>query len=432
MGPSKSGKSYTSLALATALAPSGKIAVIDTENGSASKYAGAGGFRFDTMHLTNHHPKSFIDAINEAVNGGYEVVIVDSLSHEWMGVGGCLEIVDQKTAQSRSSNSFTQWADVTPLHRQVFETINKAPIHVICTFRVKTEYTMVPVEEGSRKVKPVKVGLGPVTRDGAEYEFDILMDMDKGCGYIDHTSRCPQLQYVTVQYPGAELAKVIKAWLDGIEVPGAAPVKEERITKVSAPPKPDTAPADPRPGVPTEAAANAPKANVQIAQSSASNATPSTAAAPHSATTASQPQSTGTTTTDPKASAGASGQGDTSHSSAAAPAPSAGSATDPKSTGTTASADGSGTTQSAAAQNVGPEQMQQILQVGLNAGWGRQQISDFLCFAFSINPNQFQLGWKQWEIAVKILQRPENKNGQVTVDANGNPLKPEHRFPKVA
>lgn len=316
MGPAKSGKTYTSLKLATELAgPDGTIAVVDTEHGSASKYAGPSDFKFDAVQLENCHPNSFIAAINAAVQGGYAVVIIDSLSAEWTGKGGCLELVDDMSSHSSSKNTFATWKEVTPLHRQVFETINRAPIHVICTFRVKTEYAMVAEEKNGRTInKPQRMGLGPVTRDGAEYEFDILMDMDKGSGYIDHTSRCPELQYLVVKHPGAELAGVIKKWLDGEEIPMSKPVKEEKLTKVNTAPKSKPAEAEARPSVPPTANPSAikheekpPAATVdtagKVTQSGAAAQTTTTKSAP------TDPKSDAAVISTPMASASAAAAG---------------------------------------------------------------------------------------------------------------------------
>lgn len=255
MGPAKSGKTYTALKLATALAgPEGRIAVIDTEAGSASKYAGKSGFKFDCQELATFHPGKYVGAIQEAEDAGYDVIIVDSLTHEWDGPGGCLETVDKITKEARTGNSFTAWGDVTPYHNALIAKITSCKAHIICTFRVKMEYRLEDYTDknGLKKSKPVKMGIGPITRQGMEYEFDILMDMHLGVGYIDHTSRCPDLQHVVAEHPGDELAGRIKAWLEDGDVPAleGGPAKTESITKVAAPPKPAQAKDTPRPEVP--------------------------------------------------------------------------------------------------------------------------------------------------------------------------------------
>src|SRR5690242_19965331 len=106
VGPSGSGKTYTALKIATNLVPSGKVALIDTERGSASKYAKL--FKFDVLELRNYHPEAYIKAIKAAADNGYDVLIIDSLSHAWNGDGGVLSIVDKKGGR------FDAWKDVTP------------------------------------------------------------------------------------------------------------------------------------------------------------------------------------------------------------------------------------------------------------------------------------------------------------------------------
>jgi len=170
-GPSGSGKSYTALQLAATL--SDKIAAIDTERGSLSKYADI--VEFDVMELDNFHPNKYIEAINMAVKGGYEVLIIDSISHEWDGEGGILSIVDQQAAISKSGNSYTAWRSATPIHNRFVGAILQAPIHVIVTMRSKTAYVMEDTKGG--KKAPKKVGLETIQRDGVEYEFDIVGDM---------------------------------------------------------------------------------------------------------------------------------------------------------------------------------------------------------------------------------------------------------------
>ena len=113
IGPAGSGKTYTALLTARNLVPDGKIAVLDTERGSASKYADI--FEFDVCELESFHPENYIKTIQAAEEAGYDVLIIDSLSHAWTGKDGALELVDKAAARERG-NSFAAWRHVTPLH----------------------------------------------------------------------------------------------------------------------------------------------------------------------------------------------------------------------------------------------------------------------------------------------------------------------------
>jgi DNA polymerase III delta prime subunit len=224
IGPSGSGKTYTALTVARALGK--RIAVIDTERGSASKYSGDVA-DFDVCELETFAPKKYIDALHFAAAQGYDVVVIDSLTHAWTGEGGLL---DQKDKHS-GKNSFDAWRTLTPQHNALVEAILGYPGHVIATMRVKTEYV---IEEDARGKKvPRKVGLAPVQRDGLEYEFDVVADMDPdNCMHVSK-SRCPALAGASIRKPGADVAKTLAAWLDdGVEA--AAKVEKPAV---QAPPR---------------------------------------------------------------------------------------------------------------------------------------------------------------------------------------------------
>lgn len=212
-GPSGSGKTYTALSVGT---PLGRIAVIDTERGSASKYADL--FDFDVLELTEYNPRNYIEAIRAACAGGYDVLIIDSLSHAWSGQGGVLELVDRAAKRSQSQNSFAAWRDVTPLHNQLVDTILGSPIHIIATMRSKTEYVLERDERG--RTTPRKVGLAPVQRDGMEYEFDVVAEMDMDNNMIISKSRIVALTGGIMNRPDGQFGELLKAWLsDGALAP---------------------------------------------------------------------------------------------------------------------------------------------------------------------------------------------------------------------
>jgi len=208
IGPSGSGKTYTALAIAAGLGQ--RVAVIDTEHGSASKYADL--FGFDVLELSSYSPERYVEALKAAAAAGYEVVVIDSLSHAWMGKDGALELVDRAAARSKSGNSFGAWREVTPQHNAMVEAIITSPCHVICTMRSKTEYVQDRDERGKTVIR--KVGLQPVQRDGMEYEFDIVGDIDHDHKLVITKSRIPALSDAVIPKPGGELASQLREWLE--------------------------------------------------------------------------------------------------------------------------------------------------------------------------------------------------------------------------
>jgi len=172
-GPSGSGKTYSALLMAKGLG-SKSIAVIDTERGSASLYSDL--VDFDTLELTAPFtPQRYIDAIKLTVSGGYDTLIIDSITHEWNGSGGCLEMVDVASKTKFKGNSYMAWSSVTPKHNAFLEAILQSPLNVICTLRSKHEYVIT--ENAKGKSAPQKVGMAPVQRDGIEYEFTAVLDL---------------------------------------------------------------------------------------------------------------------------------------------------------------------------------------------------------------------------------------------------------------
>jgi len=209
VGASGSGKTYSALSIATKL---GRTAVVDTESGSASKYADL--FDFDVLELSApFSPDKYIAAIAAAASAGYEVVILDSLSHAWVGTGGVLDIVDNAAKASTSGNTYMAWKAGTPVQNALIEAIVTAKIHVIGTMRSKTEYILVKNDRG--KEAPRKVGMAPVQRDGFEYEFDVMFEMDADNNAVVTKSRCSELNGAVIPKPGEDVAQTLRRWLSG-------------------------------------------------------------------------------------------------------------------------------------------------------------------------------------------------------------------------
>jgi hypothetical protein len=169
-GPSGSGKTYSSLLMSYGLCGDwSKICVIDTEHHSADLYAHLGDY--NVLPLAKPFtPERYMEAIKTCEAAGAEVIIIDSLSHEWEGEGGILE-----THAGMQGNSFTNWSKLTPRHNALVQSILASPSHVIATMRTKQEYVL---SDKNGKQVPEKVGMKAVSRDGMDYEFTIVLEMD--------------------------------------------------------------------------------------------------------------------------------------------------------------------------------------------------------------------------------------------------------------
>ena len=169
-GASGSGKTFSALRLAKGLADGKKVAVIDTENGSASLYSDR--FDFDTLDLSPPftHDK-FIGAINAAEGAGYEVLVIDSASHIWEGI---LEY--KSKLDGRGGNSYTNWADAGNKFKGILDAVLQSKLHVICCLRSKMDHVIDKDSSGRTTIK--KVGMAPIMRDGIEYEFTTVLDVD--------------------------------------------------------------------------------------------------------------------------------------------------------------------------------------------------------------------------------------------------------------
>lgn len=169
-GPSGSGKTVGALALATSLGA--KVAVVDTENESSTLYAGD--YKFDIHSISPpYHTDKYLLAIAKAVEAKYDVLVIDSIAHQWSGTGG---ILDRKTAaDQRGGNSFTNWAPFTIEHERFRAALLQAPIHIIATVRTKQEYVLAENDKG--KQAPKKMGMAPQQREGMDYEFTLWLEL---------------------------------------------------------------------------------------------------------------------------------------------------------------------------------------------------------------------------------------------------------------
>jgi hypothetical protein len=230
-GASGSGKTYSALILASVIGK--KVAVIDTENGSASLYAREFeqkyGFSYDVLELpAPYSPDRFINCIKGAEQLGYDVIILDSITHEWSGIGGCLDLQQKATQADPRGNSYTAWAKVTPQHDAFINAMIASQCHIISTMRSKTNYE-ISKEEG-KKATVVKQGTAPIQRDGIEYEFTLVLDLNQN--HYAHASKDRTGLFDGKDFiPSTDTAKELLGWLNGPSVDSKAQAVERYQTQ---------------------------------------------------------------------------------------------------------------------------------------------------------------------------------------------------------
>lgn len=204
--PSGAGKTYSALLLAFGLG--GKVGLIDTEHGSGDLYAHLGDYSVIGIEAPYTVAK-YTQAIKAFEEAGFSTIIIDSLSHAWAGDGGLLD--KQGKLADRGTNSFAAWRTITPEHNTLVDAMLQSPAHIIATMRAKQDYVLEVNDKG--KQTPKKVGLAPVQREGMEYEFTVMLDVDMqhvASASKDRTSLFDGRFFKISQDTGRELL----AWLE--------------------------------------------------------------------------------------------------------------------------------------------------------------------------------------------------------------------------
>ncbi|MGW1267585.1 ATP-binding protein [Streptomyces sp. NPDC002491] len=205
-GPGGSGKTKTALRMAEGLAAGGPIGVVDTERGSALKYAPVPGrpdieaHEFAHLPMAYCSPENLIAAVKAAEEARLAVLIIDSWSHFWAGKGGLLARVDEE-GKKINGGKFSAWGPVNEMEQEMLDALLGFPGHVIVTMRTKNDYEL----SGG---KVTKLGVKTVQREGAEYEVDVVIDMVDGTGTVTKT-RYTALHNACVHHPGEEFAEAI-------------------------------------------------------------------------------------------------------------------------------------------------------------------------------------------------------------------------------
>ena len=229
-GQSGAGKTTGALMIASGLG--GKIAVLDTENTRASLKSDE--FDFDVWDgkpgQEGFSPEFFIKVIKEAEKANYKTLIIDSITHEWFGRGGCLEIQNTLANTRYKGNATAAWREVTPRHQAFIDAIQSSNINIICTIRSKPAVVISKDESGKTTVK--RVGLEPMQREGIEYEFSIFFDIERENHCADASKDDTKI-FHTPQIISVESGRKIASWLTSA-APSSATQTQEQSTPSNA------------------------------------------------------------------------------------------------------------------------------------------------------------------------------------------------------
>lgn len=228
-GPSGGGKTYSALAIASAFP--GKIAIIDTEEGSSP--IAIRRLQLDTGETLGASVETlgppftterYIALIKGAENEGYTTLIIDSITHAWIGVGGLLD-QQNRFAKKQGVNEYTAWRDITPKHNAFVDAMLQSKCNIIATMRSKQDHIL---EENSRgKMVPKKVGMAPIQRPGMDYEFTVCFDMTMEHYAVVSKDRTGLFDGEAPSIPTKETGAALYDWLEsGADAPAPEPISE--------------------------------------------------------------------------------------------------------------------------------------------------------------------------------------------------------------
>lgn len=216
----------------------GKIAIIDTENGSGELYVGKeianvkiGQYNAITLEPPFEADK-YIDAIKLCKKADMEVAIIDSTTHLWAGEGGLLQ--KQGEIAKRTGNSYTAWRDVTPQHNHFVDTMLQTDMHIIATMRSKVDY--IQEKDGNGKTTIRKVGLAPIQKEGMEFEFTLFLDINTDHEAFvskDRTSIYDQKTFKITPEIGATLMRWLESGTDGAKMVVATSIKPADLSEAT-------------------------------------------------------------------------------------------------------------------------------------------------------------------------------------------------------
>lgn len=228
---SNGGKTWTSLLLAFGLVEQliargvlagpveGKVGLVDTERKSAQLYAHVG--PFDTIELgPPHSVERYVGALQALERAGCVVIILDSISHAWVGQGGVLALLTRFEAGERFSAFNTT---INPAQDEFVDSMLRSPCHIVATMRSKTAWVLEDREnrQGRMVKTPRRIGMAPIQRPGIEFEFTTLLDLDTETHQARVLkNRCPVFEQWVPKVITREHGRQLADWLlDGVPAP---------------------------------------------------------------------------------------------------------------------------------------------------------------------------------------------------------------------
>ena len=217
-GVSGGGKTYTALQLAYGLAKKQgkKVGFLDTESGRGRLYADEMPEPYLYAELPPpFSPARYIAAIDEFAKAGVEVLVIDSGSHEFEGLGGIQDIAE--AGNPRLPN----WNKAKAEHKRFMSALLASPMHIILCLRArekaKPEKQMV---DGREKTVYVDLGLQPITEKNVMFEATVsLMLHDQG--RRQDVIKCPTALADIMGrgdgYISMEDGEALRAWVDGAQ-----------------------------------------------------------------------------------------------------------------------------------------------------------------------------------------------------------------------
>jgi len=179
-GPPRSGKTYTALRIARGMVgPKGKIGVLDTESGRARLYSDKvpGGFAVGEL-TPPYTPRRYLEAIEEFLRYGVDILVVDSFSHCWEGPGGVLEMADQ--AEESGRKGLAKWLGPKRDYKKLVSFLLSTRLHMILCSRAKQPIVEAVVNgEKALVTQPWE----PIQDKRLKYEMTIVVPMSLDGGY---------------------------------------------------------------------------------------------------------------------------------------------------------------------------------------------------------------------------------------------------------